>query len=181
MPKLPKVVLGAAAALVILSLAGWQLFAWRERVAAREAAKAQVASIQSEIAQIKAEDKTLAQIGSRWFDAFEIAQSSPRIALATPVQQMQALRQEATALKLSNACMDDARSQFVGAMTSTIEAFLRFMRDESGFLVSQAFEDASKRARDTTSARVKCLTEAQAKLAAAENEASKLGVSAPSS
>ncbi|MEI2420849.1 hypothetical protein V6O07_11300, partial [Arthrospira platensis SPKY2] len=67
-------------------------------------------------------------VAERWDDLLRVAQATPRIALAGPVQQMQAIRREAAALPVSS-CMQPAKAALLRAMDYRIGQFIEFMRN----------------------------------------------------
>lgn len=67
-------------------------------------------------------------VATRWDELVRVAEVTPRIALAGPVQQMQAIRREAVALPVSS-CVQRAKTELVRAMDFRITQFLEFMRN----------------------------------------------------
>jgi hypothetical protein len=72
----------------------------------------------------------LASIEARWNDAAVLADSTSRIALAQPIQALQAIKREAEAL-IVPPCLEGPKRLEVEAMAKTIEGFLFFMRDSN--------------------------------------------------
>lgn len=85
------------------------------------------------------------EIFDRWFDAIEIADSTPRMSLAGPVGELQAIRRETENLEYPN-CAARVRRSLISMMDHTIEAFLLFMRDESESRINVEFTQASNAA-----------------------------------
>jgi hypothetical protein len=84
----------------------------------------------------------LKDIMTRWDDADTIAANTGRIALATPISNLQSIRQETKNLEVPG-CLNDARSDFVTAMDSTINGYLTFMREGNNAVVSNYFSVAN--------------------------------------
>lgn len=69
-------------------------------------------------------------VATRWDELLRVAEATPRIALAGPVQQMQAIRRETVALQVST-CAQPAKTALVRAMDFRITQFLEFMRNHT--------------------------------------------------
>lgn len=78
----------------------------------------------------------------RWNDAKKLASSTPRIALATPVKEMQAVRNDAKALVVTD-CLKRPKAHMESGMEKTIDAFMKFMRDSESDAVAAAFEESN--------------------------------------
>jgi len=68
---------------------------------------------------------------SRFQNALEVAGATPRIALSSPVEQMQTIKMELETLKLgfgASKPLRDARAKAVEGMGHTIQGFLAFMQ-----------------------------------------------------
>ena len=72
------------------------------------------------------------QHAREWDDALALAQTSPRVALAGPVGQLQRVRREVEAQQWP-ACAVRTQSALAGAMTAYIDGFVDFMGDRSGY------------------------------------------------
>ena len=64
----------------------------------------------------------------RWNDAFEIAESSPRMSLAGPIASLQEIRREANAIT-PPTCMNELHSSTTQGMDAFVTMFLDFMAD----------------------------------------------------
>ena len=64
----------------------------------------------------------------RWKDAARLADSTARIALATPVAQLQEISRATTDL-LVPPCIEPAKKSLTDAMSLTIDGFMLFMQD----------------------------------------------------
>jgi hypothetical protein len=78
----------------------------------------------------------------RWFDALEIADSTPRMSLADPLRDLQALKRELADLEAPR-CASSAKVALGRHMEDVIDGFLLFMQDEPDSTVSAKFDDAS--------------------------------------
>lgn len=92
---------------------------------------------------VKAE-KDLERLHSRWKDASALAGSTARIALATPVASLQAIRREAVEMVVP-ACLDGSKEALLQGMDKEIEGYMTFMQDASlgKILAKQMFTEAS--------------------------------------
>lgn len=64
----------------------------------------------------------------RWNDAFDIAVSTPRMSLADPIQELQAISREAKDIT-PPACFKEGHDGFVEGMDTQIEMMLGFLAD----------------------------------------------------
>lgn len=71
---------------------------------------------------------TMNDLMARWSDAQEVAESSPRLALAGPVESLQAVRRDATAVTPPD-CMAVDHGRIMDGMDAMISMFLGFMAD----------------------------------------------------
>lgn len=79
----------------------------------------------------EAKDKGVDQLNnieSRWEDAYTLASSTSRIALATPVSNLQDIKRDLAQVELSE-CLSPAREALGAYMDSHINNFLKFMSD----------------------------------------------------
>ena len=88
--------------------------------------------------------RTSSDINKRFIDAFNIANSTSRIALSGPVSQMQAIKQEAGRLEYPQ-CLETAQNNLLYSMDENIAAFLSFMQQDSDDVVSSHFRLATGR------------------------------------
>ena len=109
----------AVVAMVVVGGLGYGVYRYAENSA-----------LEKRLASYHAERESLAKLFMRFVEARDLATSTSRIALATPVAAMQALKREATELQLE-PCLAGARNTLVHSMTSSIDGFLAFMRQES--------------------------------------------------
>lgn len=92
---------------------------------------------------VKAE-KDLERLHSRWKDASALAGSTARIALATPVASLQAIRREAVEMVVP-ACLDGSKEALLQGMDKEIEGYMTFMQDANlgKILAKQMFTEAN--------------------------------------
>ena len=79
----------------------------------------------------EAKDKGVDQLNnieSRWEDAYTLASSTSRIALATPVSNLQEIKRDLAQIEISE-CLIPAREALSAYMDSHINNFLKFMSD----------------------------------------------------
>lgn len=79
----------------------------------------------------EAKDKGVDQLNnieSRWEDAYTLASSTSRIALATPVSSLQDIKRDLAQVELSE-CLSPTREALSAYMDSHINNFLKFMSD----------------------------------------------------
>jgi hypothetical protein len=86
---------------------------------------------------------------SRWIDIEQIAASSPRIALAGPVRELQDARQAVTRLDVP-ACMQPTKENMLIAMQSSIDGYLAFMGQDDDYQVSLYFDSATEHMKVVT-------------------------------
>ena len=107
------------------------------------------------------------ELFDRWFDAIEIADSTPRMSLAGPVGELQAIRREAENLDYPN-CAVRVRRLLISVMDHSIEGYLLFMRDEAESRITAEFTQASNAAEGY----VEAIGDLRAEAAKATREAS---------
>lgn len=73
----------------------------------------------------------LNEMEKRWEDANNLASSTSRIALATPVANLQDLKNELDAVEVSE-CLAPAKKALYDAMNLNIDSFLMFMKSDNG-------------------------------------------------
>jgi len=64
----------------------------------------------------------------RWNDAFDIAVSTPRMSLADPIQELQAIAREVKDIS-PPSCLEEAHNGFIDGMDTNIEMMLGFLAD----------------------------------------------------
>ena len=69
------------------------------------------------------------EIGGKWSDALSLAGSTPRIGLATPIQNLQAIKRELESKKTNTDCEQFLKTNLLYAYEYTIKSFLGFMQD----------------------------------------------------
>lgn len=105
----------------------WQAGAEQRRIDnAREQQQRARQQLREETAQSIA---ALTEIAQRFSDQNQIAASTPRIALAPIVQQMQATARQAATITVS-PCMYRPKLYLVGGMNDLVSVYLSFMRQE---------------------------------------------------
>lgn len=92
---------------------------------------------------VKAE-KDLERLHGRWKDASALALSTARIALATPVASLQAIRRE-TAEMVVPVCLDSSKAALLQGMDKEVEGYMVFMQDAKfgKILAADLFTEAS--------------------------------------
>ena len=75
----------------------------------------------------------------KWDDAESLALSSPRIALAPQIENLQEIKREAENLKIPE-CTQKVHKYLVASMDSTIDAFLAFLQQDDNESKSQMLE-----------------------------------------
>lgn len=68
-------------------------------------------------------------IGGKWSDALAVAGSTPRIGLATPIQNLQAIKRELESKKTNTDCEQFLKTNLLYSYEYTIKSFLGFMQD----------------------------------------------------
>jgi hypothetical protein len=99
------------------------------------------------------------QVVQRWSDAFRVASATPKIALAGPVSQLQAIRRDAVNTEVPD-CLLLGKLALMESMNETLEAFIMFMRSSDASnkpAVDARFDQAGKRLQQYASARNRCL------------------------
>lgn len=71
----------------------------------------------------------IAEFDGRWRDAQQVAERTPRIHLASPVKDLQALARESRTLELSE-CLEPGREFWVAGLESEVQSTLAFMAEE---------------------------------------------------
>jgi len=79
----------------------------------------------------------------RWGDAVKLAMSTERTALASQVEQLQAIRREARDIEVPE-CLDNGKSSLVTSMDAHIEGYLAFMRQEPADVFSGHMDKATR-------------------------------------
>lgn len=75
------------------------------------------------------ETAALLDVYRRWIDADRLAASTSRIALAAPVERLQALRREAVSMKVP-ACAERSLAALQALLSASAEGMLQFMRHD---------------------------------------------------
>lgn len=102
--------------------------------------------------------KAVDDLFARWEDAVKVASTTSRISLSGPVANLQSLRREADQLTVA-PCMDRAKSSLLEGMSSTIDGFLEFMRNQyqaGDRLAKPHFDFAALRLADFQNTRNRC-------------------------
>ena len=95
---------------------------------------------------------------ARWGDAMQIASSTSRVALATPVGVLQSIKREAEQLTVP-PCLDSGKAELVKSMEASVEGYLVFMRNEAqlGNELAKVYFDQAGASMDTfKNARLAC-------------------------
>src|SRR5579871_1408916 len=71
----------------------------------------------------------LAQFATEWDDALKLAASTSRIALASPVSQLQRIRRDVQAQTWPD-CATKAKELLVASMSATVDGYLAFMAQQ---------------------------------------------------
>ncbi|ENU87730.1 hypothetical protein F972_02996 [Acinetobacter sp. CIP 102529] len=82
--------------------------------------------------EVEAKDKgveELNNIENRWVDTYDLASSTSRIALATPVSQLQEVKRDLLTTEVSE-CLKPAKEALSSYMNMHIKNFLNFMADQ---------------------------------------------------
>jgi hypothetical protein len=74
-----------------------------------------------------------------WQDAFEIANSTPRMSLAGPLGELQKIKRDTGNLEYPE-CALKVQNNIINAMEETIDGFLAFMSDDADTVVNQHFK-----------------------------------------
>lgn len=75
------------------------------------------------------DQKFYMEIGGKWSDAISLAGSTPRIGLATPIQNLQAIKRELESKQTNTDCELVMKTNLLHAYDYTIKSFLGFMQD----------------------------------------------------
>lgn len=153
--------------LVVFALLGGAIYWQKSRRAAAKSEEERVAAAAKQADEVKAttELKALQQqieaskskdvlqvslkaaddVYARWKDGKEVANSTSRIGLATPVATLQAIRREADGLIVPD-CLKVGKTNLLEAMKLEIEGFLAFMGDVNlgKYVAAANAESASK-------------------------------------
>lgn len=70
-------------------------------------------------------------MAARWDTQEKIAAATSRIALSGPVRELAGLAEETKALPMAMPCMEKARDLLAMTMSTRVDAFLAFMRQDS--------------------------------------------------
>jgi hypothetical protein len=90
----------------------------------------------------KVSDK-LNQFATEWDDTLKLASSTSRIALATPVSQLQRIRRDLQAQTWPD-CAQTAKGLLVGSMDATIDGNLAFMAQKPDFVADADLKKGSE-------------------------------------
>ena len=101
----------------------------QERIAAEKEALAKRLEDEKRKDDLDKVSASLKALHSRWVDAERLAQSTARIALAQPVATLQEIKREADGI-IVPPCLDEAKTNLINGMNSTIEGFIQFMTDK---------------------------------------------------
>lgn len=71
-----------------------------------------------------------ANIAREWKDALEIASSSPRISLAQPIKDLQAIRNKLQSKEVSSYCDSAVRDNLALGYGYAVDSFLDFMKND---------------------------------------------------
>lgn len=83
-------------------------------------------------------------LARRWDDTEKLASTTSRIALSTPVSELQSIKRDTEAAVVP-ACLSKLKSELVASMDAVIDAYLLFMGDsEAEFEVQSRFRKASE-------------------------------------
>jgi len=105
---------------------------------------------------IRDDEEAIAGLMKRWADQIHLASSTARIALAPQVAPLQAMRTEASNLRLKSKCYAKPfQETLVQAMDEQTEGFLLFMRD-SEYLAINHYKLASIAFEVVTDVREHC-------------------------
>ncbi len=75
----------------------------------------------------------------KWNDAVKLAGQTSRVALASQISELQAIKREATSVVVAE-CIKSTHDYFTSSMDDTIEAFLAFLSQKSEPTIQQHFE-----------------------------------------
>ena len=93
--------------------------------------------------------KAMDTLVTRWDDATHVAEATGRIALSGPVATLQSIHREVEKL-IVPPCLDEAKSHLLKSMSSTVEGYVAFMRNDLklGDVVAAGHMAEAKQARD---------------------------------
>ncbi|MBE7535434.1 MAG: hypothetical protein HS124_06860 [Anaerolineales bacterium] len=86
---------------------------------------------------------------NKWIDAENIAGSSPRISLASPISNLQSVRTELSNLEVP-VCMEAPKSELLLGMETSIQGYIAFLGQESDYTVSTYFDEAATHIKNFT-------------------------------
>ncbi len=126
----------------------------------------------------EAKDKGVNQldnIESRWDDAYTLASSTSRIALATPVSNLQEIKRDLAQIEISE-CLIPAREALSNHMDIEINTFLKFMSNKESTETQKIMEriEANTQLKEYFSSKAKCTGEESTQDAAADVSAAAL-------
>lgn len=82
-----------------------------------------------------------------WDDAFSLASSTSRIALASPVGELQGLASDARDLEVP-ACLQEVQEHLEDGMEKAVEGFLAFMSEEPDNVVNVKMQTYAREFRE---------------------------------
>ena len=94
------------------------------------------------INKVNASKDKIEDILDEFYDAYEVASSTSRIALANPVGEMQDIKRRAEDIEVP-VCMDQVKSNYIKGMKKAINGFLSFMSQKSDAIVYSFFDTAA--------------------------------------
>lgn len=93
------------------------------------------------VALVKASVDDMTKIMEEWTDAIQIAESTPRINLTGPIQELQTIKRKAHFIKVPD-CMVEPKKSLILSMENAIEAFIIFMADSDENRTDALFDQA---------------------------------------
>lgn len=93
--------------------------------------------------EVKTASAKMMGITEKYIDAFALASSTSRIALAGSIESMQEIKREANAVEVPQ-CLEEAKYWQIQAMEADINAFMLFMAQASDRDVNSAFDLANQ-------------------------------------
>ncbi len=106
--------------------------------------------------EISSDILKLNSIATRFQDINQVAAVSARIALAGPVQQMQAIRREVQSLQ-THPCLAPATTALTGLISETTAAYLSFMASSTEAETTQHLDNVKAYVPDYTKKRDACV------------------------
>lgn len=94
---------------------------------------------------VQSDKEFYADISKKWMDALNLAASTPRIALAQPVKDLQAIHNELSKKETKSYCEAKMKEELVNSYNYAIEGFLGFMRQND--FASDGFTSLSKKSQ----------------------------------